>query len=109
MRTAALLLAAFLLASCGSTADRAPRIEISYVGGAVVGGVTRHAVPLGSVVELVVASDVTDEVRVRGYERSGYVTGGASITLRFVADRAGVFEVELVQRGVPLAQLEVSA
>ena len=94
--------------ACGSTAQNAPRIEISYVHGAVVGGVTRHAVALGSTVELVVTSDVTDEVRVRGYERSGYVTGGATTTLRFVADRPGVFDVELVQRGVPLAQLEVA-
>lgn len=104
-----LLLAAFLLAGCGSTAQRAPHIEVAYVGGAVVGGVTRHVVSLGSAVELVVSSDVTDEVRVRGYERSAYVTGGASTTLRFVADRPGVFDVELVQRQVPLAQLDVSA
>jgi hypothetical protein len=106
MRAAVFLLAAVLVA-CGSTAPAAPRVELSYVHGAVVGGVTRHAVPLGSTVELVVASDVTDEVSVRGYERSGYVTGGASTTLRFVADRPGLFEVELVQRMVPLGQLDV--
>ena len=84
------------------------RIDITYAGGAVTGGVARHHVPLGSSVELVVASDVADEVHLHGYDRSSFVTAGATTTLRFVADIPGVFEVELEQRGVQLAQLEVS-
>jgi hypothetical protein len=84
------------------------RIEIAYAGGAVTSGVARHEVPLGSTVDLVVASDVADEVHLHGYDRSSFVTAGATTTLRFVADIPGVFEVELEQRGVQLAKLQVS-
>ena len=48
---------------------------------------------------------MADEVHVHGYDRRSYVTAGASTTLRFVADLPGAFDVELEQRGVPLAQL----
>jgi hypothetical protein len=88
------------------TPDGRQRIELSFAGGAVVGGVQRYAVPRGSTVELVVSSDVAERVHVRGYDRFSYVTAGASTTLRFVADRPGVVEVELDERGVPLAQLQ---
>jgi heme/copper-type cytochrome/quinol oxidase subunit 2 len=68
----------------------------------------RYAVPLGSTVELVVASDVADEVHVHGYDRLSYVTAGATTSVRFVADLPGVFDVELEQRGLPLTQLEIA-
>ena len=84
------------------------RIEITVSGGTVAGGVARYAVPLGSTVDLVVGSDTADEVHLHGYDRSSFVTAGATTTLRFVADVPGVFEVELEQRGEQLAQLEVS-
>ena len=82
-------------------------IEVAFAGGAVTGGVVRYAVPSGSTVELVVSSDVADEVHVHGYDRRSFVTAGASTTMRFAADLPGVFDVELEQRGVPLAQLQV--
>ena len=114
-RIALVLLAFIAVAGCGAgatatpvTADGARRVEVTFAGGAVTGGVTRFAVPLGSAVELVVGSDVADEVHVHGYDRRGFVTAGATATLRFTADLPGVFEVELEQRGVPLAELEVS-
>lgn len=90
------------------TADGVQRVELRYAGGAVQGGVRRFAIPAGSTVELVVASDVADEVHLHGYDRAGFVTAGATTTLRFVAGVKGVFEVELEQRGAELAQLEVS-
>jgi hypothetical protein len=117
---AALLAAASLtLVGCGGsvgsavtapvvTADGTQRVELGYAGGEVTGGTARYRVPLGSTVEIVVASDVADEVHLHGYDRSGFVTAGASTTLRFVADVPGVFEVELEQRDAQLARLEVS-
>ncbi|MCO1654243.1 hypothetical protein [Pseudonocardia humida] len=87
--------------------DGTLRIEVGYAGGAVAGGVVRYAVPVGSTVELVVASDVADEVHLHGYDRSSFVTAGASTAIRLDADLPGVFEVELEQRGVPLAELQV--
>lgn len=118
-RVAALLVVAAVgLAGCGSTqtaavapavtTDGVQRIEVTLRGGAVTGGVARYAVPLSSTVELVVGSDVPDEVHLHGYDQHSYVTAGATTTLRFVADVPGVFEVELEQRGTQLAQLAVS-
>jgi hypothetical protein len=117
-RALAAVAAAAVLTGCGASGgatvapaagpDGSQRVEIAYVGGAVDGGVARYAVPIGSTVEVVVASDVADEVHLHGYDRSAFVTAGASTTLRFVADVPGVFEVELEQRGDQLAQLEVS-
>jgi plastocyanin len=90
------------------TAEGVQRVEVAFAGGAVTGGMSRYAVPVGSTVEVVVASDVADEVHLHGYDRAAFVTAGATATLRFVADLPGVYEVELEQRGTPLAQLEVS-
>lgn len=115
---AVLTAAAFAAGGCASAqtstaapavaADGVARVQVDFSGGAVTGGSTRYAVPLGSTVELVVASDVADEIHVHGYDRTAFVTAGATATLRFVADVPGVFEVELEQRGTPLAQLQVS-
>jgi hypothetical protein len=117
------LLAAVLVAlSCGLVAcgagpapaltptvtDGIQHIRLAYAGGAVTGGVGRYAVPLGANVEIVVASDVADQVHLHGYDRMVFVTAGATATLRFAATLPGVFDVELEQRGVPLAQLQVS-
>jgi anti-sigma factor RsiW len=115
---AMLVAAALALGGCGAagtgslapavTADGVQRVEVAFAGGAVTGGLRRYAVPLGSTVELVVASDVADEVHVHGYDRLSYVTAGATTTVRFVADLPGVFDVELEQRGLPLTQLEIA-
>ncbi|MGQ0574310.1 MAG: hypothetical protein ACT4RN_08910 [Pseudonocardia sp.] len=101
--------AAVTLVACGQstltptvTPDGAQRVELRR------GDVARYAVPLNAPVELVVSSDVADEVHVHGYDRSSFVTAGASTTIRFVADRPGVYEVELELTGEPLGQLAVS-
>jgi len=90
------------------TTDGVAHIELTFADDAEGGAPVRFAVPVGSTVELVVRSDVADEVHVHGYDRSSFVTAGASTTVRFVADIPGVFEVELEQRGDQLAQLEVA-
>jgi hypothetical protein len=87
--------------------DGTQRVEVAYAGGAVTDGVVRYAVPLGSTVELVVTSDVADEVHLHGYDRRSFVTAGASTTITLVADLPGVFEAELERRAVPLAELQV--
>jgi hypothetical protein len=113
----ALLLA---LAGCGNPAPAATavpaaiapdgnrRIEIAFVGGAVTGGVQRYTVPVDATVELVVSSDVADEVHLHGYDRKSFVTAGSSTTITFAATLTGVFDVELEQRATPLASLQVS-
>jgi hypothetical protein len=83
------------------------RIELRFVGGAVVGGVARQAVPLGSTVQLVVSSDVADEVHLHGYDRKVDVPAGGTATLSLVANVPGVFDVELESRSKLLMRLEV--
>ncbi len=117
-RAAVLVAVVFAVGGCGAaqtttvtpvvTADGVQRVEVAFARGAVVGGVSRYAVPVGSRVELVVSSDVADEVHLHGYDRVSFVAPGATTTFRFVADLPGVFEVELEQSGAPLAQLKVS-
>jgi hypothetical protein len=88
-------------------APGADRIELLVKGGAVVGGVQRFPITLGQTVELEVSSDVADEVHLHGYDRKVNVPAGGQATLSFVADVPGVFEVELEQSKIQIAQLEV--
>ncbi len=90
-----------------AAAPGADRIELLVKGGAVVGGVQRFPITRGKTVALVVSSDVADEVHLHGYDRKVNVPAGGKATLSFVADVPGVFEVELEQRKIQIAQLEV--
>lgn len=81
--------------------------RIRIRGGAPVGGVAKVSAGKGETVRLVVSSDVADEVHLHGYDISREVTRGAEARLRFKADIEGIFEVELEQRGVQIAELEV--
>jgi heme/copper-type cytochrome/quinol oxidase subunit 2 len=86
------------------------RVELAVSGGQVLGGGPRTVdVPLGATVSLGVTSDVADEVHVHGYDITHDVAPDAPAELTFVADAEGVFEVELEDAGLLLAELEVSA
>ncbi|MBV9314188.1 MAG: hypothetical protein JO100_10730 [Pseudonocardia sp.] len=106
--------AVVLLSSCAGSGDAVAaagppqRIEVDYSAGIVQGGVSRIPVAQGRRVQLMVRSDVADQVHVHGYDRKVDVPAGGSATIEFVADRSGVFEVELESRSIQLAQLEVS-
>lgn len=84
------------------------RVELAYAGGEVAGGVQRVSVPLGSTVTLTVTGDAPDEVHVHGYDEYLDVAPGTEGTVTFQADIPGVFEVELHDSGLLLAQLQVS-
>jgi len=83
-------------------------VWLGYAGGQVTGGTQRVPVPLGERVTLVVTGDVVDEVHVHGYDSYLDVTPGADAMITFPADIPGVFEVEMHDSGLLLAQLEVS-
>ncbi len=57
--------------------------------------------------QLVVTSDVADEVHLHGYDKSVDVTAGGTATLTVLAKIPGVFEVELESRKLVLTQLQV--
>lgn len=90
-----------------SAKPQVDRVELGFADGKVAGGVQRLPIRLGSTVELVVTSDVADEVHLHGYDRKANVPAGGTVTISFVADVPGVFEVELENRKAQLAQLEV--
>ena len=59
-------------------------------------------------VELVVHSDVADEVHVHGYDLMRDVAPGSPARIGFAATIPGRFEIELEGRGVQIAELTVN-
>ena len=84
-------------------------IRIVVVNGAPKGGIVREKVEKGDRVVLIVRSDVTDEVHLHGYDIMRDVAPGKPARLPFKATIPGRFEVELEDRGVPIADITVGA
>jgi len=82
-------------------------IEVTVTGDDVTGG-GRHAVAVGDTVALVITADQPDEVHVHGYDLTADLSPGEPATITFEATVPGVWEVELHDAGLPLAELEVS-
>ena len=89
-------------------ADAVQTITIDVVDGGPVGGVQRVEVDLGSVVALMVTSDIAEEVHVHGYDILRAVSDGHPAHFAFNAQIPGVFEVEFERSGRLLMQLEIS-
>jgi hypothetical protein len=62
----------------------------------------------GETIRFSVMSDVEDEVHVHGYDVSKEVAAGGTAKFSFPAEITGVFEVELEQTAVPIANLQVN-
>ena len=84
-------------------------IRIVVVDGAPKGGIVREKVEKGDRVVLIVRSDVTDHVHLHGYDIMRDVAPGKPARLPFKATIPGRFEVELEDRGVPIADITVNA
>ena len=93
--------------SPSATADDAQLISVTVAGGEVTGVEPRTAVPVGSKVRLTVTSDVVDEIHVHGYDLTTALAAGQAAQLEFVADRPGIFEIELHDAGTVLTRLQV--
>ena len=89
-------------------ATDAGRIEVTVRNGAVRVTPSAPEVSQGSRVEIVVTSDVADEVHVHGYDLMRDVEAGGTAVIDFVADAPGVFEVELENEGTLLFELTVT-
>jgi len=89
-------------------ADASQTIAVEVVGGEPVGSVQRVKVDLGSVVALMVTSDIAEEVHVHGYDILRAVSDGHPAHFAFTAEIPGVFEVEFEGSGRLLMQLEIS-
>jgi hypothetical protein len=79
------------------------RVRINVRDGRPVGGIRRVTVGKGRPVVLIVTSDVTDHVHLHGYDVMRDVAPGRPARLAFRATIVGTVEVELEDRGVPLA------
>ena len=83
-------------------------VKITVVNGAPKGGIVREKVAKGDRVVLVVTSDVADHIHLHGYDITRDVAPGRPARLPFKATIPGRFEVELEDRGVPIADITVT-
>ena len=82
-------------------------IRITIRGGTPVGGIRRASVKQGRQVRFVVRADIADHVHVHGYDLMRDVAPGKPAQISFRATVPGQFEVELEDRGLQIAELEV--
>jgi hypothetical protein len=82
--------------------------EIEVEGGKPKGGIAKIEATNGDRVRFKVTSDVADEIHVHGYDLMKDVAPGKPVTFSFEATIEGRFEVELEERGVQIARLEVT-
>ena len=118
--SAAVAAALMILAGCGDDAASssttttsgsinttgAVTIDVGYAGGSITGGGRRSAA-LGQTVVIKVTSDIADEVHLHGYDKKADAAPGTVATITFIADKPGIFEVELEKKGLKLFELEV--
>lgn len=89
-------------------AKQKPAIPTIVVrNGEPVGGVAELSFKAGEDIRFKVTSDVSDELHLHGYDISKEVEAGGSVTFDFPAEIEGIFELELEQRAVPIAELQV--
>ncbi len=71
------------------------------------GLIRRFSVRQGRKVAIVVRSDLSDHVHLHGYDLMADVAPGSPARIQFEADTPGRFEMELEDRGLQIADLEV--
>lgn len=94
----------------GGGAEKPPEPEVATIvvrNGGPVGGVAELEFTEGGRIRFVVESDVADEVHLHGYDVSEEVPAGGRAEFDVPASIAGVFEVELEEQVVPLAEITV--
>lgn len=85
-----------------------PTLRVTVVDGRPSGGIGRLTVPRGVAVRIVVRADVSDHVHVHGYDLMRNVGPGRPAQFAFEATIPGRFEVELEDRRLLIAELEVT-
>jgi hypothetical protein len=88
-----------------------PEPEVATIvvkNGEPVGGVQELEFDEGERIRFVVESDVDEEVHLHGYDIGKDVSAGGEVEFDVPATIAGVFEVELEESVVPLAEITVN-
>ncbi len=83
------------------------RVRIDVPAGGPT-AVRRVDIDQGERVVLVIRSAIADQVHVHGYDLLADVAPGRTARITFTADVPGRFEIELEDRGEPIAELRVS-
>jgi len=81
---------------------------INVRGGKPRAGIQKLSYRKGQTVNLVITSDTADEVHVHGYDIDKDVPAGGRARVRFKADAAGIFEIEMHGSGQQIASLRVN-
>jgi glucose/arabinose dehydrogenase len=82
-------------------------VAVSFANGKLEGGVQTLKVKKGAHIVLDVTSDVDDEVHVHGVDLMRDVSAGTPAHLEFDLPDPGRYEIELEQRGLPIADIQV--
>jgi hypothetical protein len=82
-------------------------IRITVHRGAPIGGIVRRSADKGDRVVLYVRSDIDDRVHVHGYDVFRELVPNRRVRLEFRATVAGIFEIELEDHRVQIAELTV--
>jgi hypothetical protein len=90
------------------TPDDAQAVNLTFAAGEVTGDIGRVDVPLGTRVRLTVTSDVVDQIHVHGFDLYEDLSPGQSSQVEFLADRPGIFEIELHDARRVLTRLQIS-
>ena len=93
-------------ATTAPPADETVTIRIAVPSDAVP-TVRRFSVRQERKVAIVVRTELTDHVHLHGYDLMADVGPGRPGRIEFTANAAGIFEIELEDRGLPIAELEV--
>jgi hypothetical protein len=91
--------------------DKPPKPEIPTIeirNGEPVGGVAELSFDKGDEIAFKVSSDVTDHVHLHVYDVMKDVEAGDTVTVRVPATIEGVFEAELEDSVVPIAEISVN-
>jgi hypothetical protein len=93
----------------GQGQPKEPEVATIVVrGGQPAGGVQELTFEKGERIRFIVESDVADEVHLHGYDIAKPVDAGGEVEFDLPASIEGVFEVELEERVVPLAEVTVN-
>jgi copper(I)-binding protein len=84
-----------------------PVFRVTVSGGKPVGGIKKIKVNKGDTINLVVKSDVADEIHIHGYDFHKDVAAGGTVRFKFPAKIDGAFEIELEGRKEQIAALTV--
>ena len=81
---------------------------ITVKGGQPVGGVAELEYKTGDQIQFTVESDVDENIHLHGYDIEQPVAAGGKTTFDLEASIEGVFEVELEEAVVPIAEVTVN-